>query len=346
MKEILAKAKDTTFYYIGENTQKIDLLAGIFDAGYDTDTMENAQVMLNDLHSLPDVIFCESGFSFAAISHFFEFLHNHPVLSAIPFVLDADGLSEEQIDACRKKRVVDEIINLDQKDLLKKVNFLKKTKTYITEPVRIRKENPIGHVAKRAFDIIVSLVLLIALLPLLLVIALIIRIESHGPVLYASKRAGKAYKIFRFYKFRTMVVHADKSIDVLKQLNQYDGVGPVFHKVNNDPRVTRIGAFLRNTSMDELPQLFNVLLGDMSLVGNRPLPLYEANTLTTDSWCTRFLAPAGLTGLWQIKKRGEAEMSVEERINLDIDYAQKQTFIFDMWIIANTPTALIQKDNV
>jgi lipopolysaccharide/colanic/teichoic acid biosynthesis glycosyltransferase len=107
-----------------------------------------------------------------------------------------------------------------------------------------------------------------------------------------------------------------------------------------------VGAFLRNTSLDELPQLFNVLWGDMSLVGNRPLPLYEAATLTTDEWAARFLAPAGITGLWQIKKRGHNEMSVEERINLDITYSQKYSFMYDLWIMANTPFALIQKSNV
>ena len=116
-------------------------------------------------------------------------------------------------------------------------------------------------------------------------------------------------------------------------------------KLQNDPRVTRVGKFLRKTSLDELPQLINVLLGDMSLVGNRPLPLYEAATLTTDEWAKRFLAPAGITGLWQIKKRGNKDMSVEERINLDIYYANKYNFAYDLWIMANTPTALIQKTN-
>ena len=147
-----------------------------------------------------------------------------------------------------------------------------------------------------------------------------------------------------------MSVGADKRMHELSHLNQYDtkdgAAAPAFFKISNDPRITRVGAFLRNSSLDELPQLINVLLGDMSLVGNRPLPLYEAATLTTDLNAQRFLAPAGITGLWQIKKRGREDMSVEERINLDIDYANKYNFMYDLWIMANTPSALIQKSSV
>jgi lipopolysaccharide/colanic/teichoic acid biosynthesis glycosyltransferase len=120
----------------------------------------------------------------------------------------------------------------------------------------------------------------------------------------------------------------------------------VFFKLSDDPRVTRFGKFLRNTSLDELPQFINVFLGHMSLVGNRPLPLYEAQELTTDEYAARFMAPAGITGLWQVKKRGSLNMSAEERINIDIAYAAKCDFATDLWIIANTPSALLQKANV
>lgn len=143
-------------------------------------------------------------------------------------------------------------------------------------------------------------------------------------------------------------MNADKKVETLSHLNQYNAHahGPKFFKISNDPRITKVGKFLRNTSLDELPQLVNVLKGDMSLVGNRPLPLYEAATLTTDDCVERFMAPAGITGLWQIKKRGNSEMSVEERISLDICYARKSNLIYDFWIMANTPGAIFQKDNV
>lgn len=122
--------------------------------------------------------------------------------------------------------------------------------------------------------------------------------------------------------------------------------GEVFFKVQDDPRITRVGRFLRSTSIDELPQLLNVLRGDMSLVGNRPLPLYEAQELTADARVERFLAPAGLTGLWQVTKRGKAEMSAEERIALDIEYARTWSVLGDLRIMLKTIPALLQAEQV
>ena len=120
-----------------------------------------------------------------------------------------------------------------------------------------------------------------------------------------------------------------------------------FVKLENDPRVTRVGRFIRKYSIDELPQLFNILKGDMSIVGNRPLPLYEAEQLTSDAYIDRFMAPAGLTGLWQVEKRGGAgKLSAEERKQLDIKYARDFSFWLDMKIIFKTLTAFVQKENV
>ncbi len=120
-----------------------------------------------------------------------------------------------------------------------------------------------------------------------------------------------------------------------------------FVKLENDPRITKIGRFIRKYSIDELPQLFNILKGDMSIVGNRPLPLYEAELLTSDEHIDRFIGPAGLTGLWQVEKRGEAgKLSAEERKQLDIIYAKTFSFWLDIKIILKTVTAFIQKENV
>lgn len=120
-----------------------------------------------------------------------------------------------------------------------------------------------------------------------------------------------------------------------------------FVKLENDPRITKVGRFIRKYSIDELPQLINILKGDMSIVGNRPLPLYEAELLTSDEHIDRFMGPAGLTGLWQVEKRGEAgKLSAEERKQLDIKYAKTFSFWLDIKIILKTVTAFIQKENV
>eukprot|EP01136_Pigoraptor_vietnamica_P014326 Opistho-1_new@56395 len=119
-----------------------------------------------------------------------------------------------------------------------------------------------------------------------------------------------------------------------------------FIKIKDDPRITKVGKFIRNTSMDELPQLWNVFIGDMSIVGNRPLPLYEAEKITSDKYALRFMAPAGITGLWQVEKRGRGEMSEEERLNLDNNYAKTHSFLNDIRLILRTIPALFQSENV
>lgn len=119
-----------------------------------------------------------------------------------------------------------------------------------------------------------------------------------------------------------------------------------FFKIKDDPRITKVGNFIRNVSIDELPQLWNVFIGNMSIVGNRPLPLYEAEKLTTDKYALRFAAPAGITGLWQVEKRGKGDMSEEERLMLDNTYAQSHSLGNDLKLIFKTIPALLQKENV
>jgi lipopolysaccharide/colanic/teichoic acid biosynthesis glycosyltransferase len=203
---------------------------------------------------------------------------------------------------------------------------------------------------KRVIDILGASTVLLCASPFLLLTAALIKLESGGPIIYKSKRSGTGYQVFDFLKFRSMYSDADTRLKEIEHLNQYadngDGKTPTFMKVKNDPRITRIGRIIRKTSIDELPQLINVLRGDMSLVGNRPLPLYEAEQLTKEDWAYRFLAPAGLTGLWQVSKRGGDDMSAEERIALDVSYAQKNSFWFDLKLLLRTPFSMIQKENV
>lgn len=202
---------------------------------------------------------------------------------------------------------------------------------------------------KRAFDVLASGFALLLLSPLLILVAAAVTIESRGPVIFRSKRVGTGYHIFDFYKFRSMRNNANKELDSLSNLNQYDKSAAgktTFVKLKNDPRVTKVGAFIRKYSIDELPQLYNVFKGDMSLVGNRPLPLYEAETLTSNEWTMRFLGPAGLTGLWQVSRRGREDMSERERKKLDNFYAQNFSFWLDVKIIFKTIPAMVQKEKV
>jgi lipopolysaccharide/colanic/teichoic acid biosynthesis glycosyltransferase len=248
--------------------------------------------------------------------------------------------------------------------------------------------------AKRVIDLLITIPALILLIPVLVIIAVLVRLDSPGPIFYTAKRAGEDYRVFPVFKFRTMYTDADKRLAALQHLNAY-GEGDVasesvlstaplsmqtytqyacettvlvrdreilperayrqqqaansesvFVKLKNDPRITRVGRFLRNTSLDELPQLFNVVRGDMSLVGNRPLPLYEADQLTRDGHVERFLAPAGLTGLWQVTKRGGRELSPEERITLDAEYARTYSLWLDLTLLARTVPAMLQDETM
>ena len=200
-------------------------------------------------------------------------------------------------------------------------------------------------ILRRAQDVFFSVLALMVLWPFMLLVAIAIVIDSPGASpIFVQDRVGRKGKVFHFYKFRSMVPNAEAKLDELLDQNEMDG--PVF-KMKEDPRITRVGKLIRKTSIDELPQLFNILRGDMSIVGNRPLPLYEAERLTADDCIDRFIAPAGLTGLWQVEERGKGgDMSAEERKQLDIRYGQTYNFSLDMKIIFRTLTAFVQKDNV
>lgn len=280
-------------------------------------------------------------------------INSNILFKQIPFIVLAQKTSREEKIKSLKVGIDDFYIDqYNSKDLLDRIQFLAEFKklTVNLEPEQQVSLNiflPLLKMPmlKRLTDIVISASVLLLLSPLLLLIAFLIKYESKGPIFYISKRAGSGYKIFNFYKFRSMRVGAEKENMDFIHLNQYKSNGnSSFVKIENDPRATKFGKFLRNSSLDELPQLINVLKGDMSLVGNRPLPLYEAEKLTKDQWAKRFLAPAGISGLWQVTKRGKGgNLSEDERMELDIAYADKSSFIFDMGIIIRTIPALFQK---
>lgn len=194
------------------------------------------------------------------------------------------------------------------------------------------------HSMKRLFDIVAATCGIVILSPLMIIIAVLIKAENHGPVFYKQVRVGKNGKTFTMYKFRSMFVNADQMLDELKE--QSDVEGPMF-KMKNDPRITRIGHFIRKHSLDELPQFFNVLKGDMSLVGPRP-PLPSEVAEYSDYDKQRLYVIPGCTGLWQATERNEVGFS--EMVQLDIEYIQKAGFWFDLWIIWKT-VAIVIKPN-
>jgi lipopolysaccharide/colanic/teichoic acid biosynthesis glycosyltransferase len=267
----------------------------------------------------------------------------------IPLIAISDA--SDNIDSEILKKGIDDCYaqHADFHDICTRIEFLHKCKTALVE----LNENPTEEhnrfdlpVYKRYADIVIAGTCIVLVSPLLLLTALAIRLESKGNVIYRSKRSGRGYKVFDFFKFRSMHEDADTQLEDIQHLNQYSEENPTFIKVKNDPRMTKVGRFIRKTSIDELPQLFNVLRGDMSIVGNRPLPLYEAENLTSEDMAYRFMAPAGITGLWQVMRRGEGEMLGEERIQLDVEYAKEHSFWNDVKIVLKTPFALIQKENV
>ena len=184
---------------------------------------------------------------------------------------------------------------------------------------------------KRAFDILFSGTAIVCLSPLLIVTAVAIRVESKGPIIYKSKRVGSNYDIFDFLKFRSMYIDAEARKKELMAQNEMDG--PVF-KIKDDPRITRVGKFIRKTSIDELPQLWNILKGDMSIVGPRPALPREVEQYG-DYEKQRLYVTPGLSCYWQIAPHRN-ELSFEEWMNLDIKYVQERSFWVDWKIIFKT----------
>lgn len=219
------------------------------------------------------------------------------------------------------------------------------------ERLIVTKNKRLYYWEKRLIDIVFSLTLLILLSPLLILIAILIKLDSTGPVIFKQERIGydwrrHAIRSFTFYKFRSMVNNADQSVHreqvkawIRGEFYSTDGSMDKI-KVANDPRITRVGRYLRMTSLDELPQLWNVLLGAMSLVGPRPVPTYEVAEY--ESWhYQRLIAPAGITGLWQVEGRGL--VSLDDMVRMDVKYIRNQSIWLDIAILFKTIPAVLSR---
>jgi exopolysaccharide biosynthesis polyprenyl glycosylphosphotransferase len=204
--------------------------------------------------------------------------------------------------------------------------------------VTIRSGPPDGWelMAKRVIDVCGSMMLLLATAPLLLLAALLIKLDSPGPILFRQERVGLNKRRFALIKFRTMGTDAERQQTLMESLNEADG--PVF-KIKKDPRVTRVGRFLRRFSIDELPQLFNVLKGEMSLVGPRPLPVRDAERMVVQWHKRRFSMKPGLTCLWQVN--GRSDVNFDHWVRLDLQYIDNWSLEMDLKILLKTiPTVL------
>jgi lipopolysaccharide/colanic/teichoic acid biosynthesis glycosyltransferase len=201
------------------------------------------------------------------------------------------------------------------------------------------------NLACRALDIVVAVPALILLSPVLLVIAVAVRLESPGPSFFNQQRIGRSLKPFTIFKFRTMTAGAshDRHREFVQSLiagAQPDAVdGSPRFKLASDDRITRVGRFLRRSSLDELPQLWNVLRGEMSLVGPRPPIPYEVEHYPAPHWFRRFEVKPGITGLWQVS--GRCELTVDEMIDLDVVYVERRSLHLNLWILLRTLPAML-----
>ena len=351
-------------------------------------------------NGLPDAVLCDRKLPGSNGFGFFDlWVEQFDPDRKIPFIILDEEQNPSTIQKALEQKIDDVYVKpIDFEILISRILILKEIKPKLDKVTLSSYQTSKPYKTpffKRSFDIVSASIGLLLISPLLILVIIAIRLESKGKVYYISKRVGSGYKVFDFYKLRSMYTNADKRIQELAHLNQYTKenaaaqVAPnnidvqnldiqttstligddqvvsesqhlqskkakqetAFVKFENDPRITKVGHIIRKLSIDELPQLINVIKGDMSIVGNRPLPTYEAEMLTTNEWADRFHGPAGITGLWQVEARGKtSKMSPEERKSLDNRYSEiaKSRFSFwkDIWIILRTIPAVFQKENV
>lgn len=326
------------YFYIGTQTRNSATLKEAFEFGYNSVSTEGALFALKrllkkqDAVTIPDMIIAEATQGMQHLVELHKFVYVHKIMADVPFIVEVTGLPKEELNRFKRYEFIDDLIILNEftaPGLLRKVNFLKQMKQKrLQQPEVCKVETAfrmypdVRAVMKRGSDLLISSTLLLALGPVMLLIALAVKLDTGGPVMFSTIRTGRGYRIFHLYKFNTIIQDAGKK--------------------KNGASISKIGLFLRKTGLDELPQLLNVWLGHLSLVGNRALPLYEASQLTTDANAGHFLAAAGLTG-WQASKNSEAVMPGSVPLDPGAD---KSDLLYDIWLMANKPSAAtIHKSN-
>ena len=325
------------FFYIGIQTRNSAKLKESFEFGYTSVSTESALYTLKrllkkqDAVTIPDMIVAEATQGMEHLVELHNFIYAHKIMADVPFIVEVTGLPAAELARFKQYEFIDDLILLNEftaDKLLRKVNFLRQMKQKRQQqPETCRVETAfrmypdVRSVMKRGLDLLISSTLLLALGPVMLLIALAVKLDTGGPVLFSTIRTGRGYRIFHLYKFNTIIQDADKK--------------------KNGSSISKIGLFLRKASLDELPQLLNVWLGHLSLVGNRALPLYEASQLTSNANAAHFLSAAGLTG-WQAPKNSEAV--IPDSLPLEPG-ADKSDLLYDIWLMANKPSAVIHKSN-
>jgi lipopolysaccharide/colanic/teichoic acid biosynthesis glycosyltransferase len=389
MEKEQVQKKQLTILYLGSAPDSLDIFAnsGFFRVKQLDTAIEAVNYLLDN--KCVDAVICETLLPGTDGIQAHSFLRQRNVCIGKPFILVAHQYEEAFFYESFKAGIEDFYHTpLDPERIYNRIIFFQTHRNEIpvngnSNPVRPYKT----PFLKRLFDVVMAGTALILLSPLMLLVIIAIKLESKGPFYYVSKRVGANFRVFGFYKFRSMKVGADALQKELSHLNQYakkevedhckecaalpEGkyCSPVlyirgekvcenfynkrkkkaaFLKLENDPRITKVGKFIRNTSIDELPQLINIIKGDMSIVGNRPLPYDEAIELTRNGAAARrYQAAAGLTGLWQVELRGRGGvMSEEERFELDAEYAENNTFWGDVILIFRTLKIFVQRGNV
>ena len=325
------------FFYIGTQTRNTEKLKEYFEFGYISVAAGNAIFTLKrllkkqDEVTIPDMIIAEGTLGTEQLVELHKFIYSHRIMADVPFIVEANGLSRDELALFKRYAFIDELLFLNEftaPALLRKVDFLKKMKQKrVQQPETCKVETAfstypdVRSVLKRGLDLLISSTLLAVLSPVMLLIALVVKLDTGGPVLYGTIRTGRGFRIFNMYKFNTIIQDEDKK--------------------KNGASISRIGMILRKTSLDELPVLLNVWLGDLSLRGHRALALYEASRLTTNTCANHFLSAVGITG-WQNPKNDGEAIPADGSLAPDGD---KSDLLYDIWLMANKPSAVIPKTN-
>jgi lipopolysaccharide/colanic/teichoic acid biosynthesis glycosyltransferase len=326
---------ERSYLYIGYNEADFTAFNTDFKAGISLENLEKGIQFLNQATSEQkiSVIFIDLPFCYTSFHVFLSETEKVRELANVPVILNIRNLTPEEISFVRKKKMADELVDfkVEMASIQEKISFLHQISVSIADNqsnIKIERKPsavyPDTFFLKRTLDIFLSLFLMICLSPLFLLIALAIKLESRGPVFYNSYRAGRGFRIFKLYHFRTMKVGADRMLNSLVKLNTFNNFGhaPVCIAPENDPRVTKLGRFLSKSGLNKLPGLINVLNGNLSLLGKDPLHLYEAVSLINNESADRFSVNAGITSLYSVNSDKSKKLNFFDRINSDIAIAK------------------------